>query len=135
MPIALDMSNFKMNVGDIKSLNNLCREKIMKLNSFSPIPEDDDELHLPELVYWASLGDIEQVEQALQEGLDVNSADEEGYSALHAAAENDHLEVVKLLISKGADINHRSTYTALELAEMAGNQEIVSYLKSLKGIA
>ena len=107
----------------------------MKLNSFSPIPEDDDELHLPELVYWASLGDIEQVEQALQEGLDVNSADEEGYSALHAAAENDHLEVVKLLISKGADINHRSTYTALELAEMAGNQEIVSYLKSLKGIA
>lgn len=107
----------------------------MEINSFSPIPEDDDELHLPELVYWASLGDIEQVEQALQEGLDVNSADEEGYSALHAAAENDHLEVVKLLISKGADINHRSTYTALELAEMAENQEIVSYLKSLKGIA
>lgn len=119
------------------SINNLkfLGVSFMKLNSFSPIPEDDDELHLPELVYWASLGDIEQVEQALQEGLDVNSADEEGYSALHAAAENDHLEVVKLLISKGADINHRSTYTALELAEMAGNQEIVSYLKSLKGIA
>ena len=42
---------------------------------------------------------------------------------------------MKLLISKGADINHRSTYTALELAEMAENQEIVSYLKGLKGIA
>lgn len=41
----------------------------MTIKSFSPIPEDDDELHLPELVYWASLGDIEQVEQALQEGL------------------------------------------------------------------
>ena len=107
----------------------------MQFNSITPFPENDDELHLPELVYWASLGDIEQVEQALQEGLDVNSADEEGYSALHAAAENDHLEVVKLLISKGADINHRSTYTALELAEMAENQEIVSYLKGLKGIA
>ena len=36
---------------------------IMKLNSFSPLPEDDEELHLPELVYWASLGDVEQVEQ------------------------------------------------------------------------
>ena len=34
----------------------------MKLNSFSSLPEDDDELHLPELVYWASLGDVEQVE-------------------------------------------------------------------------
>lgn len=105
----------------------------MTIKSFSPIPEDDDELHLPELVYWASLGDIEQVEQALQEGLDVNSADEEGYSALHAAAENDHLEVVKLLVSKGADVDHRSTCTALELAEMAGNKDVVAYLKSLKG--
>ena len=105
----------------------------MKLNSFSPLLEDDDELHLPELVYWASLGDIEQVKQALQEGLDVNSADEEGYSALHAAAENDHLEIVKLLVSKGADVDHRSTYTALELAEMAGNKDVVAYLKSLKG--
>ena len=105
----------------------------MKLDSFSSIPEDDEELHLPELVYWASIGDVEQVEQGLQEGLDVNSADEEGYSALQAAAENDHLEVVKLLVSKGADVDHRSTYTALELAEMAGNKDIVAYLKSLKG--
>ena len=106
----------------------------MKLNSFSPIPEDDEELHLPELVYWASIGDIEQVEQRLQEGLDVNSADDEGYSALQAAAENDHLEVVKLLVSKGADVDHRSTYTALELAEMAGNKDVVAYLKSLESL-
>lgn len=105
----------------------------MEFNSISPIPEDDEELHLPELVYWASLGDVEQVEQGLQEGLDVNSADEEGYSALHAAAENDHIEVVKLLVSKGADVDYRSTYTALELAEMAGNKDVVKYLKSLKG--
>ena len=47
----------------------------MQFDSFSPIPEDDDELHLPELVYWSSLGDVEQVEQALQAGLDVNAAD------------------------------------------------------------
>ena len=105
----------------------------MDFNSISPIPENDDELHLPELVYWASIGDVEQVENGIQEGLDVNSADEEGYSALQAAAENDHLEVVKLLVSKGADVDHRSTYTALELAEMAGNKDVVAYLKSLKG--
>lgn len=105
----------------------------MEFNSISPIPEDDEELHLPELVYWASIGDVDQVEQGLLEGLDVNSADEEGYSALHAAAENDHLEVVKVLVSKGADVDHRSIYTALELAEMAGNKDVVAYLKSLKG--
>ena len=40
----------------------------MHFNSFSQLPEDDEELHLPELVYCASLGDVEQVEQLLAEG-------------------------------------------------------------------
>ena len=103
----------------------------MELNSFTPIPENDDELHLPELVYWSSLGDVEQVEQLLLDGADPNQTDEEGYSALQAAAENDHLDVVKLLVSKGARIDYRSEYTALELAEMAKNEDVIAYLKSL----
>lgn len=103
----------------------------MKLNAFSPIPENDDELHLPELVYWSSLGDVEQVKNALDQGVDVNSTDEDGYSALQAAAENNYLEVVKLLVAHGADIHFKGQYTALELAEMAENQEIVEYLKGI----
>ncbi|TVT80234.1 MULTISPECIES: ankyrin repeat domain-containing protein [Acinetobacter] len=103
----------------------------MKLNSFTPLPEDDEELHLPELVYWASLGDVEQVEQLLAEGIDPNQTDDEGYSALQAAAENDHLAVVKLLVSKGADVTYKSEYSALQLAEMAEHSEVVAYLKSL----
>lgn len=103
----------------------------MKLNAFSPLPEDDEELHLPELVYWASLGDVQQVEQLLSEGTDLNQTDDEGYSALQAAAENDHLAVVKLLVSKGANVEYKDEYTALQLAEMAENHEVVAYLKSL----
>ncbi|MDH0564320.1 ankyrin repeat domain-containing protein [Acinetobacter courvalinii] len=103
----------------------------MKLNSFSPLPEDDDELHLPELVYWASLGDVEQVEQLLAEGTDPNQTDDEGYSALQAAAENDHLAVVKLLVSKGVNVAYKGEYTALQLAEMAEHHDVVAYLKSL----
>ena len=103
----------------------------MKLNSFSPLPQDDDELHLPELVYWASLGDVEQVEQLLAEGIDPNQTDDEGYSALQAAAENDHLAVVQLLVSKGANVAYMGEYTALQLAEMAENIGVVEYLKSL----
>lgn len=103
----------------------------MKLNSFSPIPEDDEELHLPELVYWASLGELAEVEKSLANGTDVNSADEEGYSALHAAAENGYLDVVKLLVEKGANVQHKTQYTALELAEMAGNDDVVAYLKDI----
>lgn len=103
----------------------------MQFNSISPIPEDDEELHLPELVYHASLGNLDEVEQLLANGTDVNTADEEGYSALQAAAENDNIEVVKLLVEKGANVKYKSEYTALELAEMAGNIEVIEYLKSL----
>lgn len=103
----------------------------MKINSFSSMPEDDDELSLPELVYWASLGDLDQVKQLLLEGQDPNQTDDGGYSALQAAAENDHLEVVKLLVEKGALVDYKSEYTALQLAEMASNIDIVNYLKSL----
>lgn len=103
----------------------------MKLNSFSPILENDDELHLPELVYWASLGELAEVEKSLANGVDVNSTDDEGYSALQAAAENGYLEVVKLLVEKGANVYYKGEYTALQLAEMAEQVEIIEYLKSL----
>ena len=103
----------------------------MKLHSFSPIPEDDGELSLPALIYWASLGDVDQVKELLRDGEDPNQTDDEGYSALQAAAENDHLEVVKLLVEKGAHVDYKSEYTTLQLAEMAGNIDIVNYLKSL----
>ena len=50
----------------------------MKLNSISPIPEDDEELHLPELVYWSSFGEVAEVKKTLANGVDVNQTDEEG---------------------------------------------------------
>lgn len=104
----------------------------MKLSKFSPIPEDDDELHLPELVYWASLGELEEVKKSLENGSDVNTTDDEGYSALHAAAENGYLDVVKCLVENGADVQYKAQYTALELAEMAAQTEISEYLKAQK---
>lgn len=103
----------------------------MKINSVSSLSDQEDDVQLPELVYWASLGDTARVRQLLADGIDPNQSDEEGYSALQAAAENDHLDVVKLLVSKGTDISFKGQYTALELAEMAQNTQIVQYLKDL----
>ena len=103
----------------------------MQFNSITPLPENDDELHLPELVYWASLGELAEVEKSLVNGVDVNSTDNEGYSALQAAAENGYLDVVKLLVEKGANVHYKGEYTALQLAEMTEHVEIIEYLKSL----
>ena len=85
----------------------------MKLNSFSSIPEDDEELHLPELVYYSSLGEFEQVKALLEQGSDPNQTDDEGYSALQAAAENGYLDIIQLLIAQGADAHYKREYTAL----------------------
>ena len=101
------------------------------MNSFTLISKDDEELQLPELVYWSSLCEIEQVKALLEQGIDPNQTDDEGYSALQAAAENDYLDIVKLLLSQGAKLHHKSPHTALQLAEMAENKDIVAYLKSL----
>lgn len=103
----------------------------MKINSISSLSDQEDDVQLPELVYWASLGDKARVRQLLADGIDPNQSDEEGYSALQAAAENDHLDVVKLLLSKGANISSKGQYTALELAEMAQNTQVVQYLKNV----
>ena len=107
---------------------NISRRNAMK---FSPIPENNTELHLPELVYWASLGEFEQVKALLEQGIDPNQTDDEGYSALQAAAENGYLDIVQLLIQQGADAHYKSEYTALQLAEMADQQQIVEYLMNL----
>ena len=107
---------------------NISRRNAMK---FSPIPENNAELHLPELVYSASLGEFEQVKALLEQGIDPNQTDDEGYSALQAAAENGYLDIVQLLIQQGADAHYKSEYTALQLAEMADQHQIVEYLKSL----
>ena len=54
-----------------------------------------------------------------QNGTDPNQTDDEGYSALQAAAENDKLGCGKILVSKGANVAYKGEYTALQLAEMA----------------
>lgn len=44
-------------------------------------------------------------------------------------AENGYLDVVKLLVAQGATVNYKGEYTALQLAEMAEQTEIIEFLK------
>lgn len=48
-------------------------------------------------------GDLAQVQDLLEKGADVNTRDEYGWTPLTLAAEKGHLEIVKLLITHGAN--------------------------------
>ncbi len=86
----------------------------------------------PPLVYWASLGRVETVRKLLSEKANPNAVDSGGWSALQAAAENGHLEVVKLLVAAGADLNYSSEGgTALQSAKKAKQGSVVKYLQSV----
>jgi ankyrin repeat protein len=56
-----------------------------------------------DVLYWSSVGNLDQVKKAVARGHGINYADEAGYTPLHAAAENGHLEVVEHLLLLGAD--------------------------------
>ncbi len=52
---------------------------------------------------------------------------------LMAAARRSHIEEVKLLLDKGADVNTKTTYggyTALMIAARKGHIQVVNYLKA-----
>jgi Ankyrin repeat len=50
------------------------------------------------------------VEELLKEGVDVNSIDLDGRTAMHIAACEGHLEVVKLLLQWRANVNARDRW-------------------------
>ena len=66
--------------------------------------ENKEKLY-PELWGAASIGDLKKVEQFVDKGLDVNRRDLTDSTALLHAATGGHTEVVKFLISKGAEVN------------------------------
>jgi len=76
-------------------------------------------------------GDVEEVKSLLQEGIDVNTEDVYGETALFYAVGWNHKEVVELLVSAGADVNHRSTRngsTALMAINDRDNSECLQVL-------
>ncbi|KAJ3675367.1 hypothetical protein LUZ60_004409 [Juncus effusus] len=94
------------------------------------VPENLDSTM--QLLFMASKGDIEGVEEVLKEGLDVNSIDLDGRTALHIAACEGHLEVIKMLLSWRANLNARDRWGSTPAADAKhyGNIEVYNLLRS-----
>ncbi|RWR96741.1 dual specificity protein kinase shkC [Cinnamomum micranthum f. kanehirae] len=120
---------------------NALRFSFGRQSSLDPIRRSPgrEELTVPEnldmtmqLLFMACRGDVKGVEDLLNEGVDVNSIDLDGRTALHIAACEGHVEVVKLLLIRKANIDARDRWgsTAAADAKYYGNDEVYNILKA-----
>lgn len=81
----------------------------------------------------ATRGIISEVEVLLLAGVNVNERGEHGYTPLHDAVEQGHLDVVRLLIKNGADPKGMTDHmvTPVELSIMLQEHQITDYLTGL----
>ena len=75
-------------------------------------------------------GNIEAVKQAIADGADANTKDDDGRTPLHYAANEGHMKIAGLLISKGADLNAKDKIrgTPLHYAAAYEHKEIVELI-------
>lgn len=105
---------------------NNARFSFGRQSSLDPIrrnSSDDADLTVPEnldstmqLLFMACRGDTMGVQDLLNEGIDVNSIDLDGRTALHIAACEGHVDVVKLLLSRKANIDARDRWGSTVLS-------------------
>ncbi|HYD33507.1 MAG TPA: ankyrin repeat domain-containing protein [Methylophilaceae bacterium] len=78
-------------------------------------------------------GNLKVVKQYLDNGSATANEKSFAWSALQMAADKGHLEIVKLLVEKGAELDYAhpvNKMTALHMAAYSGHDEVVKYLLS-----
>ena len=68
-------------------------------------------------------GDLAATTALLDQGADVNAKFRYGTTALFKAAERGHVEIVKLLLARGADATVKDTFT--ELLRCSGPSTVI----------
>lgn len=104
-------NNMRFSFGRQSSLDPI-RRSPESLSSCQPqmmsVPENLDSTM--QLLFMASKGDVDGVEELLDEGVDVNSIDLDGRTALHIASCEGHYDVVRVLLSRRANIDARDRW-------------------------
>jgi ankyrin repeat protein len=110
---------------------NLCQEEPSEFSTTTDLPSDN--LPKDRSVY------INLAACLIMYKNDVNAADANGYTPLHAAAARGNLDMVRLLVDSGADLEAKSKMyvgsrlterTAFEVADLRNHKAVTTYLKS-----
>ncbi|KFK35192.1 hypothetical protein AALP_AA5G252400 [Arabis alpina] len=124
-------NNMRFSFGRQSSLDPIRRSpESLSCEPHMSVPENLDSTM--QLLFMASKGDVNGVEELINDGIDVNSIDLDGRTALHIASCEGHCEVVKVLLSKRANIDARDRWgsTAAVDAKYYGNVEVYNLLKA-----
>jgi len=78
-----------------------------------------------------ALGNTQLVEELILHNADVNIQDLMGYTPLHFASRNNYLDIVKLLLSTGADINAKGRADKCSCLHIAAGQSLHVVVKHL----
>ena len=82
------------------------------------------------------------VEILISHGADVNNSSEDGFTALMGTAKVGQVDILRLLVENGAEVNMHSDYkrrketkkTALDYAIKEKNREAAAYLREVGGL-
>jgi ankyrin repeat protein len=77
-------------------------------------------------------GELDEVQQIVKDGANVNVIETDGWTPLHEASNNGDLETVRFLVNSGADVDCKDMYenTPLHYNALCGHTEIVRFLVS-----
>ena len=80
----------------------------------------------------AYFGNKSIVEELVVEGVDVNSADTQGRTALMIAVAKQRTKIIEVLLNAGADVSlaDNKEKTALTMAEKTKNKKLIKLLES-----
>ncbi|XP_074658535.1 SMC5-SMC6 complex localization factor protein 1-like [Tubulanus polymorphus] len=105
----------------------------------SPYPslvQTIDEMQFERGIWNAAIdGDVTRVEKFIRKGIHVDSEDTSGYTALHYASRHGMIEVCKVLLMNGAEVDARTRsggVTSLQRAAYCGHVDIIRLLIAYK---
>lgn len=86
---------------------------------------------IEDLFYAAVIGNVEMLKRGIEDGSDVNAADDDGSTPLMLAAVNGQKDAVEFLLRSGADPGKKDIdgWDAAKLARNAGYQEIAEIIE------